>query len=178
MLGISSDSETIAMPRALCKCDTLSQCSDGNSCECASYCPLYAGIYLVMKQELSKLCFLTFSPKPPTQSGSEFTKGLVNERADFKKFIDRFIDTKNIKNYIAVTELTLKGQIHYHILLTFRSKVTFIKQVIQPLYYLGNVLPIYNTGPQKGMHYLFKSQKLMTEYHGKTTIYSSSGTPI
>jgi hypothetical protein len=175
MLGISLDSNDTAIAKSRdCICGQVSKCNLVD-CECIDYCFEYKNLYSKMKSQLSKLCFLTFSPKPKGEAALEFGSSLCyNERNEFKSFVKRYLKNNNIEDFIAVTELTNKGQIHYHVMLTFKSKVTFIKQVIQPLYYKGNVLPVYNAGPKEGIHYLFKAQLLMTEYHGKKTIMISS----
>lgn len=154
MLGISLDSN-------ICKCKIRTQCTI-SQCECISYCTIMNSIYELINPHLLQRCFLTFSPTPKTAAGAEFGESPYKE---FKTFVKSFLKSDNIEEYIAVPELTLKGQIHYHVYLKFKNKVTFIKQVIQPLYHRGNVLPIYGS-PKEGLHYLFKSSNLMFEYMG------------
>lgn len=166
MLGISLDSkDTVIANTENTRCKCPLGCTLGADCQCSGYCELYSDEYNYIKAKLTKFCWLTFSPKPRNETERQFN--LSDERQLFKDFIRSFLKSKNIKNYIAVAELTKKGQIHYHVLCRFKSKVTFIKQVIQPLFYKGNIEPIYGSSPKFGLHYLFKEQDFMYDYFGE-----------
>jgi len=156
MLGISLDSKQSATN----KCDN-----------CETYCEHYQPLYDIIKSSLLHQCFLTFSPAPSSAAKYEFYK--EDHTDDFIRFVKSYLLHANITNFIAVFELTLKGQPHYHVYLQFKNKVTFIKRVIQRLYHAGNVLPFYGP-PSKGIHYLFKDSDNMAEYLGDTPVHVST----
>lgn len=156
--SVDNPANILADPRA-CKCDVLFQCTS-RDCECRAFCHNYLALYKSIDARFTKRCWLTFSPKPPT-SQEYFCEQKMSHRETFKRWVEAYLDTSNISRYIAVAEFTQKGQIHYHVYLQFRNKVTFIKQVVNGLYYSGNVLPLYDA-PKGGIHYLFKAQELMS----------------
>lgn len=142
-----------------CPCDLDGVCT--KQCECIGMCTKHQELFLHINERLTKRCFLTYSPKPDTLAACQF--GHRSHLDDFLDFCKEYIDTKNILKAIVVFELTNKGQPHYHAYIQYDNKVTFIKQVVQPLYFEGNVLPIYNP-PKNGIHYLFKTHLSMSEY--------------
>jgi len=90
-----------------------------------------------------------------------------DEYKEFKRFEKNYFKKNpNIIKYIITAELTLKGMVHYHAYFSFKNKVSVIKQMIQPMYFKGNVLPLYGTQPKKGIHYLFKTSTDLKEYFG------------
>lgn len=156
-----------------CDCKISRQCLIGADCECLQYCsnnlPLYQKIN---GQGNNKICWLTFSPKPRSEAMRQFGACDYDRFKEFHK--DFFKKNKYINDYILVSELNKKGQLHYHALFSFKSKVSIIKTMIQPLFYMGNVEPIYNSLPKMGIHYLFKDTKAMIEYYDGETPYFMS----
>lgn len=141
-------------------------------CEVENYHCRYQPVYDLMSERLTKRCFLTYAPPPATAASRQFG-GEGAEREGYISFIGDYLDSPNIRRFISVAELTQKGQIHYHVYLEYINKVTFIKQVIQPLYFQGNVLPVYNP-PNGGICYLFKSSETMGEYLGGSAVYTKA----
>lgn len=168
MLGISLDSIGISGDK--CKCHVSAVCSI-DQCECQPFCKKYEALYLSIGEKLTKCVFLTFAPAPKTQAASELCP--ENDGDRFKSFYKMLKKDDNIESFILVAELTLKGQLHYHAFIRYKNKVTFIKRIVQTLYWGGNVLPFYGK-PKKGIHYLFKTATTMEEYLEGSSIYIKS----
>jgi len=161
MLGrIEESGEALTMP---CKCEKVSKCQI-SECECLDYCQYYSGVYEdIKKAPLTKQGFLTFNPKPLTET--QYRIGLYHDYERFKTFHRNYIKyNDNIIKYIYVAELTQKGQLHFHLYFSFKNKVSIIKQMIQPMYHEGNILMLWGSCPKLGIHYLFKTCKTMKEY--------------
>lgn len=153
-----------------CVCKTRSVCQlnqfSDELCQCKDFCKKYLPQYNSLVERLTKVCFFTFNPKPKTQAQHEFLEGLIpSDLKIFQKWVKaNFTDDDNIESFIAVSELTKKAQIHYHVLVKFKDKVKFKKRVVQRLYYDGNIDAQYKP-PRFGLHYLFKQQEDMMQYH-------------
>jgi len=170
MLGISSDSKDTTTPK--CGCTSLSNCQIG-ICECLSYCKDHKDTYSRIKAAgFTKTAFLTFNPKPLTEGAFNFR--IETDYEVFNNFFKDYIrDNFNIIDYILCAELTKKGQMHFHMYFSFKNKVTVIKQMVQPMYFAGNILILYGTQPKMGIHYLFKESETMQEYFNEEPFFIS-----
>ncbi len=143
-----------------CKCNVRTKCSI-DQCECEGLCVTHQYLYEDIKKDLLHQCFLTWSPIP--QSSAMFEFGINSDLDRFCQFHRLLALSGTVTHAIIVAELTQKGQIHFHAYCKFKSKAKFYRTIVQPLYYTGNVLPIYGP-PKLGIHYLFKAHETMKEY--------------
>lgn len=157
----------VAVPHCICR--QVTECKIGCQCECSVYCESYKDTYVsIINAGMTKYAFLTFNPAPISQTKCElsYAKRDKADYQDFKDFVKSFFrKNQYVEKYIAISELTKKGQVHYHVFFSFKSKVSIIKSIVQVLYHRGNVLMLYGTKPKMGIHYLFKSQEEMREYY-------------
>jgi len=156
-----------------CKCEIGSKCTIGVYCECVDYCPNNKPLYDKIRAEgITKICWLTFSPKPQTEAMRQFGASDYDRFKDFHK--SYFKKNKYVKDYILVSELSKKGLLHFHVFFSFTSKVSIYKTIVQPLYFQGNVEAIFHNTPRQGIHYLFKDTQSMIEYYDGETPYFMS----
>lgn len=97
-------------------------------------------------------CFLTVNPKPDSR---------MRYRDHNEKWLKEFVKVyKDVKAHLLLSiELTKKGQIHYHLMLGFRTrhdKFTFIRRYLQRWFHMANVEPIWNGEPTYKFPYLYK----------------------
>lgn len=146
-----------------CKCTVKHACLIGEHCECKGFCATGVCLYdKIIQAGRTKICWLTFSPKPQTEAMRQFGA------CDYDRFKDLhksyFKKNKYVKDYIIVSEINKKGLLHFHCMFSFTNKISIYKTIIQPLYYAGNVEPIFYQEPKLGLHYLFKDTLSMTTY--------------
>lgn len=166
MQVVDLETDTVS---SLCRCDGCQI----KGCECHGLCGTYRPIYDRII-ESGKYTFLTWAPKPRTESHYECT--ITNDYDDFKQFFKSYFKkNKYIKDYIVVAELTKKCMLHMHCFFSFTNKVSIIKTICQPLYYKGNILNLWMTKPKLGIHYLFKEHVTMKEYFdGELPVFTSA----
>lgn len=148
-----------------CKCEIRTECV-GIECQCDIYCKEYVELYILILTGIEEICWLTFSPKPNI---------LMTDRNHLESMISLMKDMtkrKVVGNYILVTELTQKGQLHFHVFMSLKDKIKFMKRYVRHLYMIGNVLPIYGR-PRDGIHYLFKSQGDMAKFWGISMVITN-----
>jgi len=162
-LGISLDrNDHYSEGKEKCNC-TVNKCNIF-PCECHSYCLSNLDVYKRIKSKgFTHTAFLTFNPTPKTKVQHQCN--ITPDYELFKQFYkDYFKKNANIIDYILVAELTKKGQMHYHCYFSYKNKVTVIKQIVQPMYFEGNILILHGIEPKMGIHYLFKEADTMKEY--------------
>lgn len=112
-------------------------------CDC-KHCEYYASDYDYILQHNPK--WLTVSPPPSCEEPLK----------DYKKWLQYFEKLQQCSDrMIAVCEFSDDYRMHFHILYNCTDKIKSYK--LYNKYKISYICKIYNGGPEKGLHYLFKN---------------------